>query len=84
MKIKKYLPVGEARKIDLQNPDKMELGIQMMKDCIVEWNICGDDNKPLPVDSDTIDLIPLSDFNLLMKVVGEIVGEGHYDEEKKV
>ena len=54
--------------------DEYENGIRLLMKIIKEWSFVGEDDKPLPVNKDSLSLIPVKDFSLLMDEVNKLMG----------
>ena len=60
-----------------------DTSFQMILKLIVEWDLTNEANEPLPINMDSIDLLPLSDLTILANHVGKVSKESTTTPEVK-
>lgn len=54
--------------------DEYENGIKLLMKIIKGWSFTDENDKPLPINKDSLSLIPVKDFSTLMDEVNKVMG----------
>lgn len=66
--MKKHLTVWEMRAMD-HTQSEFEIWIQTLLHAIVGWNFVDEDDKPLPVTMENLNMVSMNDMKILMEAL---------------
>ena len=65
------LLVGDLGDVDLASENSLKMSLEALPKIIKSWNLIGQDDKDLPITSDTLKKMPLKDISFLLQEVAD-------------